>query len=63
MQPSISHMHYTHSHLPELVLLRNYGPNLGPGTGSKTQVQMRDQQKELNEKSENASLWGFLEIH
>lgn len=51
MQLDINQMRYTHSYLAELVLLRDYGPNLDPDTRSKTQVQMRDQQKRVKKKN------------
>lgn len=63
MQLDINQMHYTHSYLAELVHLRDYGPNLGPDTGSKTQVQIRDQQKRVKQKIRECKPLGFLEIH
>lgn len=31
----------------EVVVLRDYSPNLGPGTRSKTQMRLKDQQKKI----------------
>lgn len=33
----------------EVVVLRDYGPNLGPGTRNKTQMRLKDQQAQVNE--------------